>query len=136
MTVDRDILIVKLQKIGINDTEDKWMKSYMSDRQQQVVVFDTVSAKIDVNMELPEGTVLASLLFILYINYIKSCSNHTKVSLFAYDALLMIADRHLENAMRRCRKIWLCERLCIKKNNGAIQRENVSNYLGIMIDEN
>ena len=30
-TVDRNILITKLQKIGINGTEDKWMSSYLSD---------------------------------------------------------------------------------------------------------
>ena len=113
-TVDRNILMAKLRKMGINDKEDKWMTSYLSDRQQQVIVSDTVSTKIDVNIGLPQGTVLAPLLFILYINDIKSCLKHTKIILFADDALLMIKDRNLENAIRKMQEhidnlcIWLC----------------------------
>ena len=67
-TVDRNILMSKLQKMGINDTEDTWMTSYLSDRKQQVVLSDTVSTKINVNKGLPKGTVLAPTLLILYIN--------------------------------------------------------------------
>ena len=87
--------------MGINDKEDKWMPSYLSDRQQQVIVSDTVSTKIYVNIGLPQGTILAPLLLKLYISEIKSCLKHTKIRLFAEDALLMIEDRNLENAIRK-----------------------------------
>ena len=49
-TVDGNILMAKLQKMRINDKEDKWMTSYLSNREQQVIVSDTVSTKIDVNI--------------------------------------------------------------------------------------
>ena len=87
----------------INGTEDKWMTNYLSRRQQQVVVFDSVSTKINVNMELPQG-ILAPLLFILYINDIKSCLNDTRIRLFADDALLITADRNLENTIGKMQK--------------------------------
>ena len=89
------------------------MASYFSDRQQQVIVSDTVSTKIDVNIGLPQGTVLAPLMFILYINNIKSCLKHTKIILLADEALLMIEDRNLENAI------------------GKIQ-ENIDNFYMVM----
>ena len=54
-TEDTNILLTKLQKIAINDTEDKWT-SYLSDR--QLVVSDTVTTEINVNMGLPQGTEL------------------------------------------------------------------------------
>ena len=63
-----------------------WMTSYLGDRQQQVVASDTVSTKINVNKELPQGTVLTPLLFILYINDIKACLNRTRIRLFAHGA--------------------------------------------------
>ena len=71
------------------------MTRYLSDKQQQVVVSHTVSTKINLNMGLAQGTVLASLLFILYI---KPCLNHTKT---ADDALLMISYINLENAISK-----------------------------------
>ena len=114
-TVDGNILMTKLRKMGINDTEGKRMTSYLSDIQQQVVVSDTVPLKINVNMRLPQGTVLATLIFILYINDVKSCLNHTSIRLFAGDVLVMTVDRNLKNVMRKIQKdidylyIWLCE---------------------------
>ena len=52
-TVNRNKLMAKLRKMGINDKEDKWTTSYLSDRQQQVIVSDTVSTKIDINIGFP-----------------------------------------------------------------------------------
>ena len=89
-TVDRNILIAKLRKMEINDTADKRMTSQLSDRQQQVVVSNRVSTKIYVNIGLLQGRVLAPMLFILYINDIKSCLKHTRTRLFADDALLWL----------------------------------------------
>ena len=48
---------------------------------------------------MPQGTELAPLLFILYINDIKSWLKHTRIRLSADDALLIIKDRSLENAI-------------------------------------
>ena len=50
---------------------------------------------------MAQKILLAPLLFILYINDIKSCLKHTRIRLFANDALLMIEDRNLENAIRK-----------------------------------
>ena len=71
----------------------------MSDRQQQVVVSETVSTKINVNMGLPQGIVVEPLLFILYINDTKSCVNHARIRFLADNALLMAAYRNIENAI-------------------------------------
>ena len=37
--VDRNILMAKFQKMGINDTGDKWMSNYLGDRQQHNYLF-------------------------------------------------------------------------------------------------
>lgn len=91
--VDRNILIRKLGWYGIEGVVLKWFKNYLENRTQRVKFNGKLSEPIDVKLEVPQRSVLEPLLFLIYINDIKTVINDTcKIRLFADDALIYITD--------------------------------------------
>ncbi|XP_036340251.1 uncharacterized protein LOC118749554 [Rhagoletis pomonella] len=89
-TVDRDILLKKLQRIGITGTELEWFSSYLKQRRQRTVINTAISEELEVPIGLPQGSVLAPILFLIYINDIVNAVEGCEIRLFADDALIMI----------------------------------------------
>lgn len=99
-TLDRDILIKKLEYYGVKDGANKWFKSYLRDRYQCTKVGSVISKKKSVNYGVPQGSVLGPLLFLIYINDIKSCiSDDVLLNLFADDTLLSVHGENLEETI-------------------------------------
>ena len=65
-------LIGKLQDLQVNHLLVKWIYSYLSDRNRQVVVGGSSSDALPVLSGVPQGLMLGPLLFLLYINGITS----------------------------------------------------------------
>ena len=65
-----------------------WLNSYLSNRQQTVVINGEHSMPAKVVSGVPQGTVLGPVLFILYLNDLESCIKHSIVSSFADDTRL------------------------------------------------
>ena len=57
-TVPHDLLLKKLQKLGISGTALKWFSSYLSNRTQKVEVNNTLSDSQELNMSVFQGTCL------------------------------------------------------------------------------
>jgi Reverse transcriptase (RNA-dependent DNA polymerase) len=72
----------------------------LTGRQQVIKFCDEVSHAINVHLGVPQGSVLGPLLFILYINDMKSALKHATLNLFADDTLLYVAATNLEDAVR------------------------------------
>ena len=64
--VDHKILLAKLWKYGIRGKLYRWIHSFLSGRYQTVVVEGSKSIFKEVTSGVPQGTVLAAILFILY----------------------------------------------------------------------
>ena len=87
--VDHQQLLLKLHQYGIQNSLFAWLKTFLSDRTQTVVVDGQESLAKPVISGVPQGTVLGPLLFLVYINDIsKNLSSKTKIRLFADDSLL------------------------------------------------
>ena len=66
--VDHGLLIKKLKLVGVGGSVLKWIYDFLSDRKQVVTVEGELSEKKEVVSGVPQGSVLGSLLFIIYRN--------------------------------------------------------------------
>jgi len=71
-TVPHARLLLKLQAYGINGKLLDWFKSFLTDRYQSVKVNGSLSCWERVRSGIPQGSVLGSLLFALYVNELPS----------------------------------------------------------------
>ncbi len=86
-TVPHRKLLCKLENYGIRGNTLKWITSFLTDRQQWVVVEGEESSKCTVDSGVPQGTVLGPLLFLCHINDIVHMVS-SQARLFADDCLL------------------------------------------------
>lgn len=98
-TIDRDILLKKLEIYGISQNSLKIFKSYLSDRKQQTKFNGFFSTQEGCDIGLPQGSVLSPLLFILYVNDVINVIKNCSINLFADDTLLYCAADSLEEAV-------------------------------------
>lgn len=67
-TIPHKKLIEKLEQVGIRGVASTLIQNYLTDRQQKTQINQIKSDKLNINCGLPQGTVLAPLLFNVYIN--------------------------------------------------------------------
>lgn len=67
-TVAHDVLLNKLNLVGITGSERGWFETYLSQRTQRVKVNGGLSGEEEVQCGVPQGSTLGPLLFLIYIN--------------------------------------------------------------------
>ena len=70
-------LLYKLQKIGVRGSLLNWFESYLYGRSQRVVYGGKTSEFLDIWGSVPQGSILSSLLFLIYRNDIEIILNLT-----------------------------------------------------------
>ena len=66
--VSHNHLIHKIKAYGIRGTTLAWIEAFLKTRKQRIVMGEAVSDWVDVLSGVPQGSVLGSLLFIIFIN--------------------------------------------------------------------
>ena len=83
-------LIFKLKQYGISNNLLAFLKNYLSDRKQSVILNDITSTSLPLTAGVPQGSVLGPLLFLIYVNdiaeYLVSLTR-----LFADDSSLFVS---------------------------------------------
>ena len=77
----------KLSHYGIRGPILSWLQAFLGNRSQYAIVDNMKSHATPVLSGVPQGTILAPLLFLMYINDLPTCVRN-KVRLYADDVLL------------------------------------------------
>ena len=92
----------------------KWIRPFLIGRTQTVVLEGEISEELSVASGVPQGSVLGSILFLLYTNDLPE-NIHSKVRLFADDTAVYLAlgkqdgPRQLQgdlNQLQKWEKLW------------------------------
>jgi len=162
--MNHDILFYKLQYYGVRGKVLEWFKSYLYNREQYTYVNNTYSKPLNLNIGVPQGSILGPLLFLIYINDINAINiENTEIRLFADDTNLFIFHRNitvLEQKATYALSVvtqWFNDnKLCVNysktcfsvfsnRNTKCVQhlllngkmicRAPTAKYLGVMVDE-
>ena len=163
-TVNKDILLYKLNHYGIRGRALEWLNSYLSNRKQCVNVNGINSENLSIDIGVPQGSILGPLLFLLYINDFPECSKLLQFVMFADDTCLFVSHKNLENLQNLLESElthvydWLVANklslnvkktnfmafqnmngnnttIDIKVNGHTIPQVKVTKYLGVHIDD-
>ena len=84
-TVDHQLLLTKLEYIGIRGHALEWFKSYLVNRFQVVYTNGVLSEKAILRCGVPQGSILGPLLFLIYINDLTTMADYATVRMYADD---------------------------------------------------
>ncbi len=100
-------LMFKVRQLEISGNVHNWIENWLSNRKQRVVINGTASDWAPVTSGVPQGSVLRSILFIIFINDIDVGLNNF-IAKFAHDTNIgnsVISDRDLQSLQDDLNKI-------------------------------
>ena len=73
---------------GVRGGALDWFRSYSSQCEQYVSINSRTSGHPPIELCVPQGSILAPLLFLIFMNDVPDCSNFLSFTLFADDSTL------------------------------------------------
>ena len=96
-TIDHSILIHHLTSIGITGTAHKWLSSLITNRTSSVLVHSIRSSPRIVTYSFPQGSVLGSILFNIYLIPLLHIISNSPVSFHTYTDDIQLYVKCTEN---------------------------------------
>ena len=84
-TVHYEILLKKLDHMGIHGNVNKWFETFLTERRHSVALGDEKFSENITNIGVPQGAMLAPLLFLIYINDMFKCCPKLELIHYADD---------------------------------------------------
>ena len=100
-TLPFDLIIAKLEAYGLDHKALNQMYSYLSGRKQRVKIGSAYSDWANVNIGVPQGSVLGPIIFNIYINDIFLFVNDTKICNFADDQSLYAHGNSIDIVVKK-----------------------------------
>ena len=94
-TVDHKILLGKLELFGIRGVPLCLLGSYLKNRSQFVTLNGARSSTLSVTCGVPQGSILAPLLFLIYVDDMQFSSKLLKFVLFADDGNIFASAHNI-----------------------------------------
>ena len=119
----------KLDHYGVRVISNKWLESYLTERKQFVSINGFNSDISTITSGVTQGSVLGTILFLIYINYLNLTIKNCKVHQFADDTNLLNINKspkHLEKFINIDLKILQNGSMptkCLKNRNVFIQTQ-------------
>ena len=108
--VDHNLLLERLKNYGISGTSLTWVCSFISNRTQYVSI-PTISQghrtqvnsnTEQINLGVPQGSVLGPVLFLVYINELDLTVPNAYFSIYADDTSLLVSDKSRSVTRQKC----------------------------------
>lgn len=100
-TVDHDLLLNIMSRMGIRGLPLKLFKNYLSERDQVVRVDGAQSSILQMKTGVPQGTILGPVLFLLYTNhFIESKNIKGHITAYADDTAILFKADTWENLFK------------------------------------
>ena len=115
--IPHDLFLAKLSAYGISTHSSNLPKSYLSNHEQRVRVEEVTSDTSYVNSNVPQGSVLGSSLFNVFINDLFYFVKESKLSSYADENQLYFADTDpdvVENVLNK-ELVMVCAWFCNNK---------------------
>ena len=81
-----NVLLVKLESLGLPPRSLRWFRSYLADRCESVLINGELSDFSPITHDVPQGSILGPLLFNMYIYSLWNAVQNARVILYADDA--------------------------------------------------
>ena len=89
-------LVYKLKAYGIKGSTLHLFQLYLFSRTQKCIVHGSIAESKSLASDIPQGTILCPLLFILYTNELPKCLYHSEPQMYADDTHLTFAGNNLD----------------------------------------
>jgi len=114
-TVGHAILKTKLSDVGVSGIFHEWMAHYLHERSQYVTVNSARSMLRQIDIGVPQGSLMGPRLFAIYVNDLPTSSETGCIHMFADDTTIYYIGEEVEetvdalNLILNDFKVWCCK---------------------------